>query len=59
MATKENINNFEYNRDFFKKWIAEQRGYNVLILRSWKITEDLEKMFSLMEFTEYEKCKFL
>lgn len=48
----------EYNKDFYKKWLAEKRGYTVLILRSWKIEEDLQKMFITLNFTEEEKCKF-
>lgn len=48
----------EYNKDFYKKWLAEKRGYTVLILRSWKIKEDLIKMFNFLNFTEEEKCKF-
>lgn len=57
--TENGIYNMEYNRDLYKKWIAEKRGYTVLILRSWKIDEDLKKMFDMLNFTEEEKCKFV
>ncbi len=56
---KNDIYDVKYNRDFFKKWVAEQRGYTVFILRSWKINNDLELLFKLLKFTEEEKCKFL
>lgn len=56
---KNDIYDVKYNRDFFKKWVAEQRGYTVFILRSWKIKNDLELLFKLLKFTEEEKCKFL
>ncbi len=32
--------------DLLKKWYAEQRGFTVLILRSWKLNEDLTKIFN-------------
>ncbi len=53
------LKNAEYNKDFYKKWIAEQRDFNVIILRSWKINDDLNKMFEILNFSEDEKCKFL
>ena len=55
---EEYLYTIEYNKDFYKKWLAEKRGYTVLILRSWKIKEDLNKMFNFLNFTEKEKCKF-
>lgn len=53
------LKNIEYNKDFYKKWLAENRGNTVIILRSWRITEDLNYMFNYLNFTEDEKCKFL
>lgn len=53
------LSNMDYNKDFYKKWLAESRGYIVLILRSWKIKDDLDKLFEILEFTEDEKCKFV
>jgi len=38
-----------YDKDLFKKWIAEQRGYQVIILRSWKIKEDLLYLKSILQ----------
>jgi hypothetical protein len=58
-VSQNDIYNNEYDKDFFKKWIAEQRGYKVFILRSWEIKNDLNEMFDLLKFTEEEKCKFL
>jgi hypothetical protein len=55
---KDDLTKLEYNKDFYKKWLAESRGYTVLILRSWKIDEDLQKMFDVLQLTEEEKCKF-
>ena len=60
LDTKEDVLYYkEYNRDFFKKWIAESRGYDVLVLRSWNIDFDLDKLFNLLKFKEEEKCKFI
>lgn len=58
-VSKDEIFNLKYNKDFYKKWVAEQRGFTVLILRSWRISEDLKNMFDFLNFTEEEKCKFL
>lgn len=58
-VSKDEIFNLQYNKDFYKKWVAEQRGFTVLILRSWRISEDLKNMFDFLNFTEEEKCKFL
>jgi hypothetical protein len=55
---KDDLTKLEYNKDFYKKWLAESRGYTVLILRSWKIDEDLQKMFNVLQLNEEEKCKF-
>jgi hypothetical protein len=56
---KKDLHNFEYNKDFYKKWLAESRGYTVLVLRSWKIDDDLHEMFNVLQLTEEEKCKFV
>lgn len=55
----DDLNEIEYNKDFYKKWFAESRGYTVIILRSWKIKEDLMNMFFKLNFTEEEKCALL
>lgn len=55
-TTAEQLLNMEYNQDFYKKWFAESRGYEVLILRSWNIITDLKKMFDKLNFSEEEKC---
>lgn len=55
-TTVEQLLNVEYNKDFYKKWFAESRGYEVLILRSWSITTDLKIMFDKLNFSEEEKC---
>lgn len=57
--TENNLLTLEYNYDFYKKWLAESRGYKVLILRSWRIQEDLNNLFNILNFTEEEKCRFL
>ena len=59
LVTKDDIATIEYNKDFYKKWFAEQRGYTVIILRSWQIKEDLTILCNYLSFTEAEKCKFL
>ena len=56
---KEGVSKLPYNVDFYKKWIAEYRGYKVIILRSWNINQDLDNLFEFLHFTEEEKCKFL
>ena len=58
-VTENDLLKLEYNYDFYKKWIAESRGYKVLIIRSWCIQDDLNQLFNVLEFTEEEKCKFL
>ena len=58
-VTENDLLKLEYNYDFYKKWIAESRGYKVLIIRSWCIQDDLNELFNVLEFTEEEKCKFL
>jgi hypothetical protein len=57
--TEEEIKKIEYNRDFYKKWIAEFRGYKVIILRSWVLNKDLSRLFKELNFTEEEKCKLI
>lgn len=57
--TLNQINKIAYNKDFHKKWFAEQKGYTVFILRSWKIEDDLKIIFEKLNFTEIEKCKFV
>lgn len=37
-----------YNRDLYKKWIAENRGYDVMIIRSWEIPEDKMKLYNYL-----------
>lgn len=56
---REEVSKLPYNVDFYKKWIAEYRGYEVIILRSWNINQDLDSLFEFLHFTEEEKCKFL
>jgi len=58
-VTKKDLLNMEYNKDFYKKWLAEYRGYNVFIIRSWKLKEDLENIINFFNFTEDEKCKLI
>lgn len=59
LVNGDEIKNVEYNRDFYKKWLAEQRGYKVFIIRSWFINEDLQRLFEELNFTEEEKCKLI
>ena len=58
-VSENEIQKIEYNRDFYKKWIAEFRGYKVFILRSWFLNEDLNRLFEELNFTEEEKCKLI
>ena len=37
-----------FNLDLFKKWVAEQRGFNVLLIRSWKLKEDTQNMYKFL-----------
>jgi very-short-patch-repair endonuclease len=41
-----------YNRDLFKKWLAESKGFTVYILRSWEIKSDLLHLYNNLGFTE-------
>lgn len=34
-----------YKKDLFKKWVAENRGFDVFLIRSWKLEEDKIKLF--------------
>lgn len=38
----------DYKTDLFKKWVAEQRGYDVLIIRSWNKKEDLNNLYNYL-----------
>jgi hypothetical protein len=37
-----------FNKDLYKKWIAENRGYDIIIIRSWKIKEDKIKFYEYL-----------
>lgn len=58
-VTKEQMMNIEYNKDFHKKWLAEQRGNTVCIIRSWKLDQDLKTIFDMLKLTEGERCIFI
>jgi len=48
-------NNFTvelYNKDLFKKFVAEQREFEVLIIRSWKLKEDLKTIINRFNTTQ-------
>lgn len=53
------VRNMTYNKDFHKKWLAEQRGYTVYVLRSWEIEKDILNVANALGFSEEEKCKFV
>lgn len=59
MSLSDFKDNYEY--DLFKKWIAEQRGYNVFIVRSWKLNEDKKRLFNYLKDKGFNLCptKFL
>ena len=42
MSKKSFINDFNF--DLFKKWLAEQRGFTVFVLRSWNLIEDKKEI---------------
>lgn len=46
-----------YNLDLFKKWIAEQRGYDVFIVRSWHLKNDLIDLFYWLQNKGVTVCK--
>ncbi len=46
-----------YNKDLFKKWVAESRGYRVFIVRSWKLTEDKLSLFDFLNQNGIHICK--
>lgn len=40
------VNN--YNKDLFKKWVAEERGYDVIVIRSWHKYEDMKTLYNYL-----------
>ena len=40
-----NMVSTDFNNDLFKKWIAEQREYDIFIVRSWELKHDLLNLF--------------
>ena len=39
-------------KDLFKKFVAEQREFEVLIIRSWKLKEDLKTIINRFNTTQ-------
>lgn len=42
-----------YNFDLFKKWVAEQRGYTVFVIRSWNKNEDMLTLLKYLKERDY------
>jgi len=48
-----------FNKDLYKKWIAEQRGYQVFILRAWEIKSDIINLYKQLQLPDSVLCKLL
>lgn len=49
----------EFNMDLFKKYVAEQRGFDVKIVRSWNIKEDKMELFNYLKGRNINLCQSL
>lgn len=54
-----NFNDFtkDFKIDYFKKWVAEQRGFDVIIVRSWEKKKDVENLLTLLNGRGIKLCQ--
>lgn len=47
----------DFKIDYFKKWVAEQRGFDVVIVRSWEKKKDMENLLTLLNERGVKICR--